>query len=179
MSQAHAQQQQQSQPRKDLPSEFHVYVCLEGEFEAHIARAYMQKTYPGSKARLVQELRLHNLSRQHIVIALWRDRGCTTAVFAPRDEQSGARGLEIREPETLIGEVLEGKPLHVKDFWGEGAESDDELSMTALTDGELDRNAFLQALGTSMSKCHVSQRRAKEPAIIKRSTDQRSVRLGK
>ena len=173
-------QQQSQQPQKRELTEFHVFVCLEGEHEAAIARAYMQKTYPGSKARLVQELRLDRLHDKHTVIALWRDRGCTPPVMAPRDDVSGGRGLELRDPDTLVSEVLEGKPIHVRDHWGEGdLSADDDMGMTSMSDGELQKGTFLNAIGTSMSKCHVTGKRAREPAIVKRSTDARTLKLGR
>lgn len=183
MSQPQQQQAQQRKepepPRREL-NELTVFLCLEGEHEANIARAYMQATYPGSKARLVQELRLDRLTERHTVIALWRDRDCTPPVLAIRDEVSGGRGLELRDPHTLVKEVLEGKPIACKDYWGDASEVDDDgFGMSSMTDGELQTGAFMNELGTSMGKCWVANKRAREPAILKRGTDQRVLKLGK
>lgn len=150
--------------QQQLPGENTYYLCMESEHELKIAKAWLKAQHPkGTAAKLVQELRISRLNEKHTVIALYREDGCTPALLSPIDPATGGRRVEAAVIDgTLLAEVVQGRPIRVRDHW-QTTSGEDELQ-----DGDINRSTFLQELGKTL----------RSPAIIKRSTDQQFVRIG-
>ena len=154
-----------SQPQQQKPQgEGVYYLCMDGEHELRIAKAWFKAKFPqGTAAKLVQELRIARLMDQHTVIAIYREDGCTPALLSPIDHVTGGRRIEpVAIDDAILKEVVEGKPVRVRDHW-RARRSDDDYS-----DGDIDRSSFFRALGATL----------RSPVCIKRSLDQQFISLG-
>jgi hypothetical protein len=107
--------QAQTQTKGVQHSESTLFLCSDDEHEYKIAVGYVKEKYPGSLASVVREIPVDRLQSVHVIVPLFRPRGCTDAMVT-KDE--GRREIVRPTPlKDMIPEVVEAKPLHVKDYW--------------------------------------------------------------
>ena len=112
------QNQQNQQKRNDGPqwSDNTIFLCVDDEYEQKIAAEYVKARYPGTPAILVSEIPVDQLAQRHVLIPLFRPRPCSDAVRTERI-QGGQEVLVRVTPKDQIGEMIEGEPLAMKEFW--------------------------------------------------------------
>lgn len=147
---------EQKKPVSAQMAETTYFVMISDDYEKKAAQAYLQAIYPGTAARVVQDLRLDRLTDRHTVIALYRPDDRTPAVQMRLTPQG------LREPlhtpvADLMKEVREGKPVECKQFWQRGSGNE----------GELNLSGFLEELGKQCA-----------PAVIKYIARDHIMRLG-
>jgi hypothetical protein len=117
------QPQQQPQPKGIQYGENTLFLCLDDDHEYETARAYL-KNYPGTKASLLREIPIARLTRDHVIIPIFRPRGVGDAADFEswQTERVGPReALKKASRETLAKAIVETRPLAMKDYWRAGA----------------------------------------------------------
>lgn len=102
------------------------------EHDSEVCREYVRRKYPETKARVVFVLPTHRLLERAHVIGLVRKRPSPTEVYQFEQGRRVAVPVPI---EKLLEEVVEGKPVAVRDFISGGNEYEDgALDAPALID---------------------------------------------
>jgi hypothetical protein len=107
----------QTQQKKDgvQYSESTLFLCVDDEHEYRIAQAYLKEKYPGTPASLVRAIPVDRLQPQHVIIPLYRTRGCTPALVT--ETEGKAERVKHTPIKEMVGEVFEAKHVNVKDCW--------------------------------------------------------------
>ena len=118
--------------------------------EEQLIREHLRQKYPGTKAKVVTELKLQRLTDRHLVVPCFRRPPNMHPGFTmPKD------GMGMRVANPSQEPVSEGKPVVVKDYWN-----------AELEDGDLDANGFVNAVAKSSL-----------PAVVKYRSDSKTLRL--
>jgi hypothetical protein len=153
------------QPQRDLSKTY--YLGPSDENEHQIALAWIDQNHPNAnkpgQVRYVTELRLDRMTEEHTVIVLARTGKKRTPARETERDHNGIARVITREPETLIGELSESKPVYCKDHW---------FGQEDGTEGELVVHTFLEAIGKACSPWAV------KPAPADSRTTPRIYRLG-
>jgi hypothetical protein len=133
------------------------FLLIDDEYEKKAAKEYLRQMYPGTAARIVNELRLDRLTDKHHVIALVRgnERSPALALVA---NHNGIRELRATPVAELMREVVESKPVRCADYWQPAREGNE---------GEVALGGFLEDLGKKAA-----------PAALKYYPQQGLLKLG-
>lgn len=146
-----------------------IFLCPDDIYEVKIAQEYLKAQYPGTPARLVSEIPVDRLLPQHVIVPLYRVRGCSEALKTIR-HTNGTESLEYVPPRNLAEEVYEAPPLEVKSCWNNTVRADPDGSMAfESVSGQVDTHQLLRGISS----------RLQDPVSIKAwRSDVRKLKIG-